>query len=83
MVKTKQKTLKELDINRATFYALHGVNPEFEVNNGRVVFVFPVSDEIYKLMDFYNSNVQVNVLDFVTKLKELRGKMLTLRGGQR
>ncbi len=79
---TERKTLKELDINKATFYALYGIDPILESINGRVVFTFPICDDLYRLMDNYNSNVSVPVLDFVTQLKALRGQMLTLRGAK-
>jgi len=79
MTKTEQKALKVLDINQASFFALCGIPPILELINGRVIFNFPVSNKIYRLMDNYNSNVNVPILDFVTTLKSLRGQMLTMR----
>ena len=77
---TEQKTLKVLDINQASFFTVCGIQPILELLNGRVIFKFPVTDKIYKLMDDYNSNVKIPILDFVTTLKSLRGQMLTMRG---
>ena len=82
MTKTEQKTFQTLDIGLASFLDLHYLPSTLEVNNEKVVFTFPISDDLYKLITNYNSNMSVPVLDFVTTLKKLRGQMLTLRGQQ-
>ena len=79
MAKTEQKTLQTLDLYLSAFLSLSGIPPALEVNNGKVVFTFLVSDDLYKLMMNYNSNVSVPVTDFVTVVKTLRGQMLTMR----
>lgn len=55
------------------------MEPKLELNNGRVVFTFPAEEKIYRLMNLFNSNVDVPVADFVTAVKTLRGKMLTAK----
>lgn len=80
MAKTERKTLQTLDLYLSAFLSLSGIPPKLEVNNGKVVFVFSVSDDLYELMMNYNSNVNVPVIDFVTAVKALRGQMLTMRG---
>lgn len=80
MAKTEQKTFQTLDIGLASFLELNNLPLTLEVNNGKVVFTFPVCDDLYKLMTNYNSNSSIPVLDFVTTLKKLRGQMLTMRG---
>jgi len=80
MTKTEQKTFQTLDIYLASFLNLSGLPPKLELNNGKVVFSFPVGDDIYRLTTNYNSNVNVPVTYFVTTVKALRGQMLTLRG---
>lgn len=82
MAKTAQRTLQILDIYVSAYLSLCGISPKLETNNGRVVFVFPATDDLYKLMVNYNSNVNVPVTDFVTTVKALRGQMLTLRGSR-
>lgn len=67
-------------LNSKAFLDLHYLPLTLEVNNGKVVFTFPISDDLYKLIANFNSNVTVPVLDFVTVLKKLRGQMLTMRG---
>lgn len=82
MATTEQKTYQTLDIGLASFLDLHYLPAKLELNNGRVVFTFPISDGLYKLITNYNSNVTVRILDFVTTLKKLRGQMLTMRGAR-
>lgn len=82
MTKSEQKTLQILDLYLSAFLSFSGIPPKLELNNGKVVFTFPVSDDLYKLMINYNSNVNVPVTDFVTGVKALRGQMITLRNNQ-
>jgi len=77
---TETKTLQILDLYMAAFLALHGIEPALDNNNGRVVFTFQVSDDLYKLMVRFNSNENIPVTSFVTTVKMLRGRMLSMRG---
>ncbi len=86
MEEIREKTSKNwqtLDIYLSSFLQLNGFPPRLELNNNRVVFVFDISDEIYKLIADYNSNIPIAVTDYVTTVKRLRGQMLTMRGPQR
>ena len=83
MPRTEQRLFTTLDIYLAGFFALNGIPPTLELNNGRVVFTFPATDQLYKLMMDFNSNVDVPVADFVTTVKTLRGRMLTMRGSEK
>lgn len=80
MAMTEQKTMSTLDIYLSAFLSLHDLKPELLVNNGRVTFNFPVSDDLYRIANAYNSNEPIPVADFVTAIKTLRGQMLTMRG---
>jgi len=80
MTKTEQRLFNTLDIYHAAFLSLNGISPTLELRNGRVVFVFPATDELYKLTMSFNSNVNVPVADFVTMIKTLRAQMLSIRG---
>lgn len=79
MIKVEQKTFQTLDLYLSSFIHLCGISPKLELNNGKVVFTFPVTEDLYKFMMNYNSNVNVPVTDFVTTIKTLRGQMLTMR----
>ena len=75
------RTINLLDIYLSSFLALHGIEPKLEARAGKVVFVFEAEDQVYKLMNLFNGNVDVPVADFVTAVKTLRGKMLTAKEG--
>lgn len=79
MEKSQQRLFTTLEIYLAGFLTLQGISPKLEVKNGRVIFTFPASDQLYRLMDLYNSNTNVAIADFVTTVKTLRGKMLSLK----
>lgn len=83
MEKTEKKNFTTLDIYLSAFLALLGVRPELKLNNGKVIFSFPASEDLFKLMMNFNSNVNVPVSDFTTMVKTLRGQMLTMRNGNR
>lgn len=74
---TMLKEFSTLDIYLAAFLSLHGIEPNLEIRNGKVVFTFEADDQVYRLMNLFNSNVDVPVADFVTTVKTLRGKMLS------
>lgn len=69
-----------LDINLSAFQRLFGNDPELVNQGGRVVFMFSTDDKFYRLSELYNSNVEVNVLDYVRSQRELKSKMLSMKG---
>jgi hypothetical protein len=79
MAKTKQKDFTTLDIYLSAFLSQFGIQPSLKLNNGKVIFSFRSSDDLFKLMMNFNSNVSVPVTDFVTTVKTLRGQMLSLK----
>lgn len=82
MAETETKTLSTLDLYLSSFLSLHGIIPELRITNGKVTFNFPITDDLYRLANSYNSNEPVPVADFVTAVKTLRGQMLTMRGAR-
>jgi hypothetical protein len=82
MAKVEQRLFTTLDIYLAAFLSLNRIPPTLELRNGRVVFTFSATDDLYKLTMNFNSNVNVPVADFVTIIKTLRGQMLTMRGNR-
>ena len=79
-IMAETKTLQTLDLYMASFLAFHGINPSLEVANGKVIFVFPATDGLYGLITKYNFDENIPVNSFVTSVKMLRGKMLSMRG---
>lgn len=67
------------DINTACFLELNHIPAELTIQGTRVVFEFDSTDEVYKLLHEYQNNPPVPVLDYVSALRRLRSKMLTMR----
>lgn len=80
MTEKNLKVFSTLDLYISSFLALHGLEPRLEINNGKVVFAFPATDDLYRLITKYNSDEKTPVNSFVTMVKMLRGRMLSLRG---
>ena len=72
-----------LDIYLASFLSLNHLEPQFQIRGGKVVFSFEVTSDLYRMMTDFNENSPVPVADFVTSVKVLRGKMLTMKEGMR
>jgi len=68
-----------LDIHLASFFSLHGIEPQFSKQGTRVIFEFPASPEVYRLTKDYNQNPEVPILDFVHHLRKMRSQMLATR----
>jgi hypothetical protein len=80
------KVFSTMDLYLAAFLALKNVEPKIEVIGDKAVFTFDTTDELYRVMSLYNFNQEVPAADFVTRIKALRGQMLTVKGsitGQR
>jgi hypothetical protein len=75
------KELNLLDIHLSAFLSHHGLDPRLEQINGKIVFTFPASEQVYRLMNRFNGDEDVPVASFCTKLKTLRGRMLTAKEG--
>ena len=81
MVMVKNKVLSLFDIHLASWISSAWIEPLLENRNGKVLFLFEASDNLYRLINQFNSNEPVPIGDYVTKLKTLRGKMLSAREG--
>lgn len=53
--------------------------PEFQVDDGRVKFVFPVSDKLHKAIFAFNDGTPLNVLEYSTTLRRLKSEMFSRR----
>ncbi len=73
-------TIPIYDINLSAYLSFKGIKPELRSEGGRIVFLFPNDEATFQLMQQYNGNQLVPVLDFVAKLRRLRAQMLSMRG---
>ncbi len=79
----KKMNFETMDIYLSAFLSLSGLQPALKLNQGKVIFSFPSSNDLYTVMTNFNSNVNVPVTDFVTTVKTLRGQMLTMRNNNK
>jgi hypothetical protein len=49
------------------------------VQNGRTVFVFPASDDLYRALNDFNAGALLNAIEYSQVIKRLRGEMLSRR----
>lgn len=78
-MRSKENVFTTLDLYLSSYLSLKNLKPTLEINHGKVIFAFSATDTLYKLIAEYNSNQNVPIADFVTELKILRGRMLSLR----
>ncbi len=78
-ITTKEFVSSDLYLSAAITILLQ-TQPNFRVENGRTLFVFEVSDKLYKAMSDYNSGIEINALEFVQVLKRLKSEMLMRKG---
>ena len=74
-----KRKFSTLNISLASWLSLNGIEPTLENRNGKVVFLFESNAKLYHSIDDYNSNQLVPINNFVTRLKILRGRMLSER----
>jgi len=72
-------TIPILDIHLSSYLVLNGIHPKFTKQGSRIIFEFAGTPEIYRLMEQYNRNPVVPVLDFVSALRRTRAQMLSER----
>jgi len=58
---------------------LLAIVPRYQVQNGRTVFVFPASDNLYRALNDFNAGAPLNAVEYSQVIKRLRGEMLSRR----
>jgi len=76
---TEKRCIPIMDIYQAAFLALHKQEPILSKQGSRVVFEFPGTQEILKLLALYNTNPSIGLLEYVHCLRRLRAQMLAMR----
>jgi len=76
-----QKVLKLSDLYASTWLDLKGVSPVLESRGTRTLFIFPASDQVYQLLNEFNSGAECSAIDFSTRLRELRSRMHGAKAG--
>jgi len=68
-----------LDVYLAAYLKMRGFPLSLDNRGGKVVFAFTSSPSLNELISEFNSNALVQVADFTTAVKALRGQMLQAR----
>lgn len=54
--------------------------PNYKVENSRTLFVYPISDDLYRAMNAFNNGIQLNAYEYSQEIKRQRAEMLMRRG---
>ena len=77
---------KQTDFETADLYLASAISillkspPHYKVENNRTLFVYPISDDLYRAMNAYNNGIPLNALEFAQEIKRQRAEMLMRRG---
>ncbi len=78
-----KQPFRTADVWLASFILFHGIDPQLEDLNGRVMFSFPATDAVYSFASDYNSGALVPLISYSEVHKALKGRMFIARGGER
>ncbi len=78
----EKKRFETQDIWLSTFLYMCGLVPILKMRQDTVVFAFPASSDLDRLIVNFNNNVSVPSLDFVNAHKLVRGRMHDLKHGR-
>jgi hypothetical protein len=74
--KQEKKPFRISDVYTAAFLALSNLSYTLEKQNGKILFCFMPSPDLYRLLQAFNEGTQVNVEEFTRAVKRLRAIML-------
>jgi hypothetical protein len=83
MKKSQLQKISILDLNLSAFQMYHGNNPTIEMQGSRGVFLFNTDDRFFDLSERYNRNEPIPSLDFVNCQRQLKARLMTLKGAAR
>ena len=76
----EQKDFQTADLYLASAVCiLLSTNPDFKVENGRTLFVFPISDDLYRAMNEFNNGVRLNAYGYSQMIRRFRAEMIMRR----
>lgn len=68
------------DIYLSAYLDYRGAEPILIKENTRVIFHFANNQQTLKLLAEYNTNPSIPLMDYVSHLRKLRSKMISMRG---
>lgn len=79
----KENSFVSNDLFLSSYLSYRGIPPALENRNNRVVFIFPQSDTLYKLINAYSAGDAVPITEYIDAYRTLKIKMFNARGGAR
>jgi hypothetical protein len=76
---TNTGTVPIFDIYTAAYLYMKGLSPAFVKRGTRVVFDFPGEDRTLDLVNDFNANPRIYLIDYVSALRTMRARMLAHR----
>jgi len=80
--KTAFNIVPIFDLNSAAYQHMNENTPELFLQGTRVSFLFKADETFFRLSAEYQSNIPVNVIDFVSAQRQLKSMMMALKGGK-
>lgn len=75
-----QKLFETTDLYLAAAISIFAaITPELKIINHKVIFVFPASDEVYKVINEYDTGAMVKAVHFASVVKNLESQALSIR----
>jgi len=71
------------DLWLSSYLFYRGIIPILENRKGRIVFLFPPSDTLYKLLNAFNNGDLLPLSEYIDIYKSLKVKMFNARGSVR
>ena len=79
----KKQQIPIQDIYQASYLQYKGIKPDVIKQNGRAVFMFPAETQTFNMLDEYQADPLISVLDFVASLRRMRAELINNRDGKR
>lgn len=74
--KQEKKPFRISDIYLAAFLTLSNLSYTLEKQNGKILFCFMPSPDLYKFLQLFNEGISVDVAELSREVKRLRAIML-------
>jgi hypothetical protein len=63
----------------AVIAILLNIQPVFRMQNQKVIFCFPASDDIYRALSDFNNGIPINSFELVQMIKRFRAELMVRR----
>jgi len=72
-----EKLFRTKDLYLASFLILYShLTPSFEKKDGKIIFSFPSTDELYRGLQDFNNGEVIDASEYAAAIKRLRAEMI-------